>query len=85
MCERIYHYFLITFFILSLLLPCALIFLTFETPDFPTKYNNYFTILCGIECLFIVAQIGFYAKIRNCFAKEKNKENNLTDYEKSLI
>ena len=28
---------------------------------------------------------GFYAKIRNCFRKEKNKENSLTDYEKSLI
>jgi len=85
MCERIYHYFLITFFILSLLLPFSLIILTFEIPDFPTKYNNYFTILCGIEGLFIVAQIGFYAKIINCFRKEKNKENSLTDYEKSLI
>lgn len=85
MCKRIYQYFLITFFILSLLLPFALIILTFEIPDFPTKYNTYFIILCGIECLFIVAQMGFYAKIRNCFRKEKNKENSLTDYEKSLI
>lgn len=85
MCERIYHYFLITFFILSLLLPFSLIILTFEIPDFPTKYNTYFTILCGIECLFVLAQMGFYAKIRYCFEKEKNKENSLTDYEKSLI
>jgi hypothetical protein len=85
MCERIYHYLLITFFFLSIILPFALIILSFIIPGFITKYNTYFTFLCGLECLFIVAQIGFYVKIINYFEKNKNKENKLIEYEKSLL
>lgn len=83
MCQKIYHYFLGFFFILSILLPFVLIIITFIINNFIKKYNNIFAIICCVEFIFIILSLGLWIKIRLDFINSKNKE--LNDIEKSLL
>lgn len=83
MYQKTYHYFLGFFFILSILLPFALIIITFIINNFITKYNNIFAIICCVEFIFIILSFSLWIKIRLDFINSKNKE--LNDIEKSLL